>query len=116
MRRLGWGNGCERPPGVARDERTMAKGLPLAGVRVIEFTLALAGSHAVRFWGNYGAEVIKVESRTYVDFMRNEEPRTPGVEGPNVSHRWNSSNGDKLGITLNMHHPRARELALRQDR
>lgn len=87
--------------------------LPLAGVRVVEFTLALAGSHAVRFWGNYGAEVIKVESRTYVDFMRNEEPRVPGIDGPNVSQRWNTANGDKLGITLNMNHPRARELALR---
>ena len=87
--------------------------LPLAGVRVIEFTLALAGSHAVRFWANYGAEVIKVESRTYIDFMRNEEPRVPGKEGPNVSQRWNTANGDKLGITLNMKHPRARELALR---
>jgi benzylsuccinate CoA-transferase BbsF subunit len=87
--------------------------LPLAGVRVVEFTLALAGSHAVRFWANYGAEVIKVESRTYVDFMRNEEPRVPGLDGPNVSQRWNTSNGDKLGITLNMNHPRARDLALR---
>ncbi len=91
----------------------LESGLPLAGVRVVEFTLALAGSYAVRFWGNYGAEVIKVESRTYLDFMRNEEPRVPGREGPDVSQRWNSTNGDKLGITLNMNHPRARELALR---
>lgn len=87
--------------------------LPLADVRIIEFTLALAGSHAVRFWGNYGAEVIKVESRTYVDFMRNEEPRVPGIAGPNVSQRWNTANGDKLGVTLDMNHPRAHDLALR---
>lgn len=87
--------------------------LPLAGVRVVEFTLALAGSHTVRFWANHGAEVIKVESRTYLDFMRSEEPRVPGVAGPNVSQRWNSSNGDKLGITLNMNHPRGRDLALK---
>lgn len=86
--------------------------LPLAGLRVIEFTLALAGSHTVRFWANYGAEVIKVESSTYVDFMRNEEPRVQGVAGSNVSQRWNTGNGDKLGVTLNMNHPRARALAL----
>ena len=87
--------------------------LPLAGVRVVEFTLALAGAKTVQFWANYGAEVIKVESRTHIDFMRTEEPRPPGMEGPNVSQRWNSVHGDSLGITLNMNRPAGRALALR---
>jgi benzylsuccinate CoA-transferase BbsF subunit len=87
--------------------------LPLAGVRVVQFTLALAGAKTVQFWANYGADVIKVESRTHVDFMRNEEPRVQGLEGPNVSQRWNTTHGDKRGVTINMNRPGGRELALR---
>ena len=73
--------------------------LPLAGIRVLDFTWVLAGPVATRILAALGAEVIKVERKSgYI------APRT-GVHG--------DLNRDKLSIALNMSAPGAFELAHR---
>ena len=44
--------------------------LPLSGVRVLDFGIGGVGVETSRLLGEYGADVIKVESRTYPDFIR----------------------------------------------
>ncbi|HKD70188.1 MAG TPA: CoA transferase [Candidatus Binataceae bacterium] len=73
--------------------------LPLAGIRVLDFTWVLAGPVATRILAALGAEVIKVERKSgYI------APRT-GVHG--------DLNRDKLSIALNMSAPGAIEVAHR---
>ena len=93
----------ETVPGVTTDSGTLhPQSAALHGVRVLDFTRILAGPYATRLLADFGAEVIKVQSR---------ETAT-GAE-TNSTGYFNTWNRNKLGITLNMAHPRARHLALR---
>lgn len=74
----------------------------LSGVRVLDFSRVLAGPFATRILADFGAEVIKVQSAT----------TSTGAED-NASHQFHAINRNKLGITLNMNRPEAREIALR---
>jgi len=75
--------------------------LPLAGVRVTDFTWIIAGPQASRILGDMGAEVIKVENESYLDAVR-------GADGlHNNFHR------NKLSITANLHHPQGRAVVER---
>ncbi len=44
--------------------------LPFAGLRVLDFGIGGVGVEAARLFAEYGADVIKVETRTYPDFIR----------------------------------------------
>ena len=43
---------------------------PLSGIRVLDFGIGGVGVETSRLLGEYGADVIKVETRTYPDFIR----------------------------------------------
>ncbi|MCX6005961.1 MAG: CoA transferase [Chloroflexi bacterium] len=75
--------------------------LPLEGVRVLDFTWMLAGPYATRTLADFGAEVIKVQSRKIAT----------GAEQNDTAYfaNWNRN---KLSITLDLSRPEARELAL----
>jgi crotonobetainyl-CoA:carnitine CoA-transferase CaiB-like acyl-CoA transferase len=60
-----WPDRRERPSG----ERP-APSRPFEGLRVLDFGIGGVGVEAARFFADYGADVIKVESRTYPDFIR----------------------------------------------
>jgi crotonobetainyl-CoA:carnitine CoA-transferase CaiB-like acyl-CoA transferase len=88
--------------------------LPLSGIRVLDVTMAWAGPYASRLLGDMGAEVIKIESVKDWDITR--APRLPGgdpVKGHNRSGYFNHLNRNKLGCTLDLSHPRGRELFLK---
>jgi len=74
----------------------------LDGIRVLDFTRVLAGPFATRMLGDFGAEVIKVQS------MKN----TVGVEDNRQAY-FGTWNRNKLGITLDMDRLEGRELALK---
>ncbi|MEE9609838.1 MAG: CoA transferase, partial [Desulfatiglandales bacterium] len=77
----------------------MNKGI-LDGIRVLDFTWVLAGPYATRILADFGAEVIKVQSKT-----------TAGSAESNLSGYFNTWNRNKRSITLDMSHPEAREMA-----
>ena len=77
----------------------MNKGI-LDGIRVLDFTWVLAGPYATRILADFGAEVIKVQSKT-----------TAGGAESNLSGYFNTWNRNKRSITLDMSHPEAREMA-----
>lgn len=85
----------------------------MAGVRVVDFCWVTAGPMATRNLADFGAEVIKLESRTRVDLVRGYPPLSEGKTGLNVSGPFNNYNRNKLGITLNIGHPRGRDIVKR---
>ncbi len=87
---------------------------PLEGVRVVELGWAAAGPLVGKYLANAGAEVIHIESGTALDAFRSTYP--PFKEnrpGPDRAAMFAFYNDGKRGITLNLKHPRAVELALR---
>ena len=74
----------------------------LKGLRVLDFTWVLAGPFATRILADFGAEVIKVQSKK----------TARGAEANNTGY-FNTWNRNKRSITLDMSYPEAREIALR---
>jgi len=71
---------------------------PLAGIRVLDLTRALAGPYCTMMLGDMGAEVIKVESPDGGDDSRAWAPPYIGQE----SAYFLSCNRNKKSITLNL--------------
>ena len=90
-----------------------------AGLRVAEFGSGAAGPVSTRYFADYGATVIRVESRHRPDFLRTltMKPDTPG--GLDASLHFAVLNPNKLSVALNMNLPEgvaaARRLALSAD-
>ncbi len=86
-------------------------GLPLNGIRVIDFGQMWAGPHLTQWLAGMGAEVIKVETSLKIDFMR-MVGAPPGIErgNPDGGTAFMSLNFGKKSITLNMNQPKAKEL------
>jgi benzylsuccinate CoA-transferase BbsF subunit len=86
--------------------------LLLNGIRVLDFCQMWAGPHATEWLSVMGAEVIKVETGSRIDYMRTVGA-PPGLAGtgPNVGSAFASLNWGKKSITLNMTTPKGQELA-----
>ncbi len=89
----------------------MAGGLPLEGIRVVDFTWVWAGPFATLQLAHLGAEVIRIETTTRVCVTRRIPPFADGQAGPNRSGYYNQYNQGKASICLNLKHPEAREIA-----
>lgn len=88
--------------------------MPLEGIRVVDFSWVQAGPWVGRFFANYGAEVIKVESMTRVDWARNVPGEPMTIDGKlNKGGLFANVNCDKLSITLNLRNPKGVEIAKR---
>jgi len=74
----------------------------LDGVRVVEWTEALAGPYCAMLLGDLGADVIKVERPGTGDQSRGWGPPFAGPE----SAYFLSANRNKRSLTLNLNHPR----------
>jgi crotonobetainyl-CoA:carnitine CoA-transferase CaiB-like acyl-CoA transferase len=86
--------------------------LPLEGIRVLDFCQMWAGPHATEWLSIMGAEVIKLETLTRLDYMRTVgAPQGLAGTGPNVGSAFASLSWGKKSITLNMTTPKAQELA-----
>lgn len=98
----------------AADERATAFAEPLAGIRVLDLTRALAGPFCTLVLAGLGAEVIKLEDPDGGDIARNNAPYL----GPGGLRLQRSSGGDlslavlnrcrgKQSVTLNLKHAEA---------
>ncbi|MCH8063144.1 MAG: CoA transferase [Chloroflexi bacterium] len=91
----------------------MTKKMPLDGIRVLDLGWRAVAPVTARMLGWGGAEVIRIESATRHDGARQMPPLTPGVEDSLDASEWfNNFNSNKLSVSLNLRHPRAKELAL----
>ena len=103
---------------------------PLEGVRVADLTWLLAGAGGPRLLASLGAEILRIEWRERLDFLRYMPPFAPmqdeetkksgamelnslskdSVRSVNRSGYFNDINAGKKGLSLNMGHPKGREL------
>ena len=90
-----------------------SRALPLDGVKVLEFTWVIAGPWGTRYLADYGATVVKVESTTRVDTLRTIAPYKDHVPGAERSAAYATVNAGKLGITLNLTHPKGHDVAMK---
>ena len=87
--------------GAAGSDGPSPGGLPLAGIRVVDFTRAWAGPFATRLLADYGAEVIKVESGLF-------DTQRAGRAGT-----YTELNRNKLSITVDLHKTEGQSLIKR---
>lgn len=94
------------------------KGLPLAGIRVLDFTHAAAGPFATMLLADLGAEIIKIERATSGDGSRTMGQPMPGFP-PKNSDYYLSLNRNKRSVALDLAQPEgvaiAQELVERCD-
>ena len=81
---------------------------PLSGVRVLELANFMAGPYCGMLLADLGADVIKVENPDGGDFSRATGPFVAGE-----SAGFLALNRNKRSLSLNLKHPRARDIFLR---
>lgn len=81
---------------------------PLQGCRVVDLTTVLMGPSAAQTLGDYGADVIKVESPDG-DLVRDILP----TRGPRMGAMFMNTNRSKRGIVLDLKRPAGRDALLR---
>ena len=86
---------------------------PLQGLRVLDFGWVLAGAIPGMVLADMGAQVIKVETRQRLDYMRQGRPLIGDERDPELNPMFHNVNRSKLSITLNTTHPGAIDLARR---
>jgi crotonobetainyl-CoA:carnitine CoA-transferase CaiB-like acyl-CoA transferase len=90
---------------------------PLAGLTVLDLTTALAGPFATLLLAGLGARVIKIENPQNPDSCRTNAPYL-GATGAKLVREHSDDISisalnrlrNKLGVTLNLKHPRGREV------
>ena len=84
--------------------------LPLAGIKVIDFTQVMMGPVATQMLADYGADVIKIERPGTGDLSRTSIPNDPaGLSGP----IYCSLNRNKRSVVLDTRKPDDRAALLR---
>ena len=84
---------------------------PLDGYRVLDFGWVLAGAVPGMILADMGADVIKVETRQRMDYMRLGRPIIGDTPDPEQNPMFHNVNRGKRSITLNTTRPEAVELA-----
>jgi benzylsuccinate CoA-transferase BbsF subunit len=80
----------------------------LGGIKVANFTHAIAGPLAASILASYGATVVKFESRNHLDWMRQTSPFIGNIQTPDRATAYLTGNsGGQYGATLNFRHPSA---------
>lgn len=83
---------------------------PLEGIKVLDFSRIVAGPYCSMLLGDLGAEIIKVEQPGVGDDLR-VSVRYEG-RGEKDEDYFYPINRNKKSITLNLKHPKGREIAL----
>jgi crotonobetainyl-CoA:carnitine CoA-transferase CaiB-like acyl-CoA transferase len=90
-------------------------GLPLEGIRVIDFSMGWAGPICTRTLADLGADVIKIEAIQYPDWWRGVDRRPAYVQDKQYEKtvRYCIMNRNKRGITLDLTRDQGLNLAQR---
>ena len=98
----------ETPPSRALD--SSPSGMPFDGLKVLDFTWVGVGPITTKHLADFGADVIRIESVSRPDVLRNAAPFKDGVAGINRSQFPASYNTSKRGLGLNLASPEGRQL------
>lgn len=89
---------------VRRPDADLAQGLPFAGLRIVDMGIIVAGGELSRLFADLGAEVIKVESASYPDGLRQARA------GDQMSESFAWTHRNKLGLGLDLRSPLGAEV------
>jgi crotonobetainyl-CoA:carnitine CoA-transferase CaiB-like acyl-CoA transferase len=93
---------AERSSDEDADVAGVADDLPLAGLKVADFSWVVAGPVVGRALADFGATVVRVESSKRVETARLMQPFYDGVAGSENSALYGTCNAGKLGVTLDL--------------
>lgn len=85
----------------------------LEGIRIVEFGWAVVGPLTTSWAGGYGAEVIKIETKTRPDVIRTMTPYKDDRVDLNNSLFFGRENANKYSLGLNLKHPDGVKIAKR---
>jgi len=80
---------------------------PLADLKVLDFCWVAAGPMTTGYLAEYGATVVRVESRLRPDVLRGSPPFGPNTKGLHRSGYYANYNANKRALGLNLAHPKA---------
>ena len=80
---------------------------PLEGVKVLDMTWAIAGPYASRIMGDFGAEVLRIESETKPCIMRGAGPFVDNEAGADNSLSYLSVNASKKSLAIDLRDPKS---------
>jgi benzylsuccinate CoA-transferase BbsF subunit len=84
---------------------------PFDGLKIVSFAWAVVGPMTMRYFADYGATVIRIETSRRPDLARSLLPIKGGRPGLNRSGYFNYFNANILSMSLNMENPVAIDLA-----
>jgi len=87
--------------------------LPLEGIRVLTFSTAFAGPTTSRYLADFGAEVIKVESKRRPDNTRGAGGQYREPSGASTQPHFQHFNRNKLDIAVDLSQERGQKLVRR---
>jgi crotonobetainyl-CoA:carnitine CoA-transferase CaiB-like acyl-CoA transferase len=79
---------------------------PFEGIKVVDFTWAAVGPLTTRYLADYGATVIRIESRARPGLLRTTPPFKEGRPGVDRAGYFAIYNPNKYSMTINMKHPK----------
>lgn len=82
----------------------------LNGLKILDFSTLLPGPYATMVLADLGADVLRVSSKSRVDLVLEWPPRVPGTQ---VNAPAAMLTRNKKTISLNLKHPKAREIVFR---
>jgi len=85
--------------------------LPLEGIKVADFTWVWTGPTTTKVLADFGATVVRIESNKRLGVWRITPPFKDDVVGPNRGGVFNSINTGKMSVTIDLAHPKGKELA-----
>jgi crotonobetainyl-CoA:carnitine CoA-transferase CaiB-like acyl-CoA transferase len=83
---------------------------PLAGLRVIDFGWVWAGAIPGHVLADMGAEVIRIESRSPLDYMRQGRPLFGDAKDPEQNPVFQNVNRGKQSLCINLQEPGAADV------
>lgn len=85
---------------------------PLQGLRVLDMGWVMVGPTTGRYLADLGADVVKLESARRMDPLRYLGPFKDATPGLGRSLSYHNINAGKRSLTLDIKHPRGREIVL----
>ena len=93
-------------PSAANKDR-LSEADPLQGIKVLDMTWAIAGPYASRIMGDFGAEVLRIESETKPCIMRGAGPFVDNEAGADNSLSYLTVNASKKSLAIDLGNPKS---------
>ena len=90
--------------------------LPLAGIKVADFSWIGVGPITAKVLADHGASVVRIETETRLDTLRAQPPFKDAEFGLNRSNFYGSFNTSKQSITVDLTKPEGLDVARRMTR